>query len=58
MRDPNRLYHFYNELQRIHMQHCPDWRFAQMIENVFGNEDIFYKEEDEVLRQIKIFFNE
>ena len=58
MRDPNRLYHFYDELCRIHMQYCPDWRFAQMISNIFGDTDIFYMEEDYVLKRVKMFFGE
>lgn len=29
MRDPNRLYGFYNELQRVHIEHFPDLRFGQ-----------------------------
>lgn len=58
MRDPNRLYKFYNELTRIHHTYVPDWRFAQMIHNIFGHEDIFYLEENDVLKRIKAYFNE
>ena len=56
MRDPNRLYKFYNELMRIHMENFPDWRFGQLIENIdvwicenTNRPDIFYCEEDEFL---------
>ena len=56
MRDPNRLYSFYDELRKLHMTYEPDWRFSQMIMNVFGQTDIFYIEEDEVLKRIKEYF--
>lgn len=59
MRDPNRLYKFYNELMRIHMEEFPDWRFGQLIGNfeawlfrVKNVGDIFYIEEEELLRLI------
>lgn len=29
MRDPNRLYNFYNEVTRLHMTYRPDWRIGQ-----------------------------
>lgn len=57
-RNPNRLYEFYDEFRRIHMQYVPDWRFGQMFINIFGNEDIFYMEETEVLRRVKRYFGE
>ena len=56
MRDPNRLYSFYDELRKIHMTYVPDWRFSQMIMNVFCTIDIFYLEEDDILRQIREYF--
>lgn len=58
MRDPNRLYKFYNELQTIHITYFPDWRFGQFIENfrgwiqTNGSDDLFYYEEDEFLKLI------
>ena len=58
MRDPNRLYNFYDELRRIHLTYVPDWRFGQMMNNIFYNEDIFYMEEDEVLKRVKEYFKE
>ena len=57
-RNPNRLYFFYDELRRIHMTYVPDWRFGQMMSNIFGTHDIFYLEEDEILKQIKQYFGE
>lgn len=58
MRNPNRLYNFYDELKRIHMTHVPDWRFGQMLVNIFGEKDIFYYEEDIILKNIKYYFGE
>ena len=58
MRDPNRLYKFYDELKRIHMTYVPDWRFGQLITNIFGSYDIFYLEEEDILRRIKRYFGE
>lgn len=58
MRDPNRLYGFYNKLQEIHMKYVPDWRFGQLLSNIFGDEDIFYLEEDELIKRIKDYFGE
>ena len=65
MRDPNRLYKFYNELMRIHMENFPDWRFGQLIENIdawiyenTNRPDIFYCEEDEFLDYVNKFIKE
>lgn len=56
MRDPGRLITFYMELERIHREEVPDWRFGQMMYNIFGKEDIFYLEEDTILKRVKDFF--
>lgn len=58
MRDPNRLYNFYDELYSMHRTYVPDWRFGQMMYNIFGTTDIFYLEEDEVLKKVKEYFEE
>ena len=60
MRDPNRLYTFYNEIMRIHMEQFPDWRFSQLIVNFIGwlqqrSIDPFYLEEDVILILFKEF---
>lgn len=58
MRDPDRLYKFYNELMNEHMENLPDWRFGQLMINFFHwlklkyNHDGFYLEDDHF---IKIF---
>ena len=62
MRDVNRLYGFYDELMKIHMEYFPDWRFGQLINNLerwlqvnkkIG--DIFYIEENVMLNYINEF---
>ena len=58
MRAANRLNNFYDELKRIHMTYVPDWRFGQMLVNVFDTTDIFYYEEDDVLKKVKEYFGE
>lgn len=60
MRDPNRLYEFYTELQRIHIEHFPDWRFGQFMINFFGaaDRDPFFWEEDECLDRLRKFAGE
>lgn len=56
MRDPNRLYSFYNQLLTIHQDKFPDIRFGQLIFNfsewlkLDKNIDIFYLEEDEFMK--------
>lgn len=60
MRDPDRIEPFLNELGEIWKINCPDWRFGQLISNVFDDanfgEDPFYFEEDEMLERIKEYF--
>jgi hypothetical protein len=57
-RNPNRLYDFYGELTRIHMTYASDWRFGQLMYNIFGTQDIFYLEEGDVLKRVKQYFGE
>lgn len=64
MRNPDRLYKFYNELMNEHMKNFPDWRFFQLINNFFAwfamkhKNDGFYLEEDEFIEAFKEFVNE
>lgn len=58
MRNSNRLYKFYDELRRIHITYASDLRFSQLICNIFGTQDIFYLEEEEVLKRVKQYFGE
>lgn len=54
MRDPNRLYKFYENLRDIHMTYFPDWRFGQLMINFIEwyynkyERDIFYIEDDKM----------
>lgn len=63
MRDPNRLYKFYDELRRLHMTYMSDIRFGQFI-SIFlkwlssRGVDVFNPEEDEMLTYLKEFFGE
>ena len=63
MRDPNRLYDFYENLRNIHMTYFPDWRFGQFIYN-FENwylhsyqTDIFYIEDDKMIEVFKEYLD-
>ncbi len=59
MREPNRLYNFYRELQKIHITFFPDWRFGQLMLNFFHwltNEkgiDVFFPEEDMMIEYLR-----
>ena len=62
MRDVNRLYSFYNELMKIHMEYFPDMRFGQLIINLATwlqtNKnvlDIFYIEDEIMIEYINEF---
>lgn len=64
MRNPARLYGFYNELTRVHVEHYPDWRFGQFINNFLGwimvskERDPFYVEENKMLEYLYEFVGE
>lgn len=61
MRDPDRLYSFYEKLRDIHIKCFPDWRFGQFCYNFFcwlvseKGLDPFFPEEDEILKYIGEF---
>lgn len=64
MRNPKRLDAFYEELKKIHQEVLPDWRFGQLIINfqrwmsIKKNiDDIFFIEEEDILRYLKEFIN-
>lgn len=59
MRDPERIKIFCNELADIWETKCPDWRFGQLVGNVFraSNHDPFFVEEDEMMKMIKEYFH-
>lgn len=64
IRDPNRLYNFYNEVTRLHMTYMPDWRAGQFWLNFLSwlqNEkgiDIFFPEEAEMITYLREFCGE
>lgn len=61
MRNPNRLYDFYDEMRDIHMKSFHDWRFGQLMSNFFGwlmsekKKDLFFPEEDEMIGYFREF---
>ena len=63
MRNPNRLYDFYDEMRDIHMKSFPDWRFGQLMSNFFGwlmsekKKDLFFPEEDEMIKYFREYAN-
>lgn len=59
MRDPNRIDPFLNELGKLWKENCPDWRFLQLIENVFGDCTNFnwYMEEPQASQKLEQYFN-
>lgn len=63
MRDPNRLYPFYQQLTEVHRQSFPDWRFGQLMCNflrwiqTYKVRDPFYIEEDKMIEYLKEYVN-
>lgn len=59
MRNPDRIDEFCKELAQIWKTNVPDWRFGQLICNVFStlNEDPFFPEEDRMIKIFKDYFN-
>ena len=64
MRDPGRLSHFYKELEKIHKEKIPDWRFGQFMCNLFSwvatekKVDPFFFEEDQFIGYVKEFLHD
>lgn len=59
MRNPDRIDRFCMQLAKIWKDNVPDWRFGQLICNVFGsmNYDPFFLEEDEMIKIFENYFN-
>ncbi len=63
MRDPNRLYKFYENLRNIHITYFPDWRFGQLISNFINwyyetyHRDIFFIEDDKMSEVFTEYLN-
>ena len=64
MRNPERLYDFYDKIRDIHMERFSDWRFGQLCSNFFGwllekrGIDIFFPEEDKMLEYLEEYAEE
>ena len=60
VRDPNRIEPFMQELGKIWKENVPDWRFSQLIENVFGEMKYvpWMLEEDRMLEEFHNYFEE
>lgn len=58
MRDRKRIKEFCNQLANIWESQCPDWRFGQLISNVFTTmqRDPFFYEEPEMIEIFKKYF--
>lgn len=61
MRDPNRLYNFYDRLREVHITKFPDLRFGQFMMCVLrdmhsGGRDPFYVEDEEMIEYIRGYF--
>lgn len=59
MRDPDRIDEFMQRLHDIWRQECPDWRFGQLIFNVFNQLDFdpFMMEDNQMLYEFERYFN-
>lgn len=59
MRDPKRIDEFLKRLGTIWKEECPDWRFGQLIVNVFEvNSEgvILFSEEDDMIEVFEAYF--
>ena len=56
MRNPDRIEPFLEKLGKIWKENCPDWRFGQFVENIIKPYDMFYVEEDEMIKHIEELF--
>ena len=57
MRDPKRIRKFCDEFATLWESSCPDWRFGQIICNVFSGSDPFYLEDDKAMEKIRKYFS-
>lgn len=60
VRDPKRIQPFMKALGKLWEENVPDWRFSQLIENVFGNMSYvpWTLEEPRMLEEFQNFFEE
>jgi hypothetical protein len=60
MRDPKRIKPLLMEIEK-QWENFPDWRLGQLIENIkrfYNIDDLFYIEDDEMLKLIENFMRE
>ena len=60
MRDPKRMKPLLIEIEK-QWENFPDWRLGQLIENIkrfYNIDDLFYIEDDEMLKLIENFMRE
>jgi hypothetical protein len=60
MRDPKRIKLLLMEIEK-QWENFPDWRLGQLIENIkrfYNIDDLFYIEDDEMLKSIENFMRE
>lgn len=59
MRNPDRIDPFLQKLGAIWKKNAPDWRFGQLVENVFSESKYmtFYMEENRMLTEFNNYFN-
>lgn len=56
MRDPKRIKVFCDQLAEIWEENYPDWRFGQLVCNVFKLQNVpgfFHKEDDQIMANFK-----
>lgn len=60
MRNPNRLYKFYEELEKIHCEFMPNLTFLQFVCGFMGwsERDPFFYEDDEILEAFRKWAND
>lgn len=58
MRNPDRIDPFLERLGKVWKENASDWRFGQLIENVFGsiNGMTFFMEDEELIQEIENYF--
>ena len=60
MRNPDRINEFCNELAKLWKNNFPDWRFSQLICNLFGDigYDPWYIEDDDLMKRFENIIKE
>jgi hypothetical protein len=58
MRNANRTYPFCCHLAELWAKYCPDWRFAQLIDNIraYYQSDLFYNEDEQFMYKVEHYF--